>query len=105
MDEVAALPAPIAQPRAGDKEGLRELPDGAVLVRGVDRGVMLAFAEARQFGRRRAVASQSFWWTVGGESFRPLALSHVGLPSAVRFADLLTGAFADGEASALREAP
>jgi type VI secretion system protein ImpM len=103
-DKVATMPAPVLQPRAGDAAGARELPDGAILVRNVDRGISLAFHEARQFGHRRVLASHSFWWTVGGEGFRPLVLSHVGLPSAVRFADMLTGAFADVEVSALRDA-
>ena len=83
---------------------VRELSDGAILVRNVDRGIALAFHEAREFGRRRALASRSFWWTIGGEGFRPLVLSRVGLPSAVRFADMLTGAFAEPEVSALGDA-
>ena len=45
-----------------------------------------------------------FWWTIGGEGFPPLALSEVGLPPATRFADMLTGAFADTEATAFGEA-
>jgi type VI secretion system protein ImpM len=102
--EVATMPDPILQPSAGEAAGARKLREGAILVPNVDRGISVAFHEARQFGNGRVLASQSFWWTVGGEGFRPLALSHVGLPSAVRFADMLTGAFADGEVSALGEA-
>jgi type VI secretion system protein ImpM len=101
VDEVAAMPAPVLQPRPGEAAGARDLPDGAILLRNADQGISLAFREARQFGCRRALASRSFWWTIGGEGFRPLVLSQVGLPSAIRFADMLTGAFADVEVSAL----
>ena len=105
VDKVAGMPAPSTQPRANEAAGARALSDGAILVRNVDRGILLAFREARHFDHRRALASQSFWWTVGGEGFRPLVLAHVGLPSAVRFADMLTGAFADVELSSVGEAP
>jgi type VI secretion system protein ImpM len=104
VDEVATMPAPVLQPRAGEAAAAQELPDGAILVRNADQGILPAFQEAQQLGHRRALASQSFWWTVGGEGFPPLVLSHVGLPSAVRFADMLTGGFVNVEASALGEA-
>jgi type VI secretion system protein ImpM len=103
-DRVAAMRPPALRPRSGAVAGLMELPEGGVLARDIDRRVSLAFLAARRFGHRRAFASQSFWWTIGGQGFSPLALSHVGLPPAVRFADMLTGAFADAEAVALGEA-
>jgi type VI secretion system protein ImpM len=104
LDKVAMMPAPFAQPRAGAPEGLSELRDGAILIRNVDRETLRAFGEARQFGNRRAFARQSFWWTIGGEGFQPLVLSQAGLPTAVRFTNMLTGAFVDVEASAVGEA-
>jgi len=99
-DEVAAMPPPAISPRSGVVDGLRQLPEGAVLARDIGDRISVAFAAARRFGHRRAFATQTFWWTVGGEGFPPLALSYVGLPPATRFADMLTGAFADGEAEA-----
>jgi type VI secretion system protein ImpM len=104
LDKVAMMPAPFAQPRAGAPEGLSELRDGAILIRNVDRETLRAFGEARQFGNRRAFARQSFWWTIGGEGFQPLVLSQAGLPTAVRFTNMLTGVFVDVEASAAGEA-
>ena len=91
---VAAMAPPALQPRSGEMAGIEELPEGAVLVRAIDRSLSLAFRAARRFGHRRAFASQSFWWTIGGEGFAPLALSLVGLPAPERFADMLTGDFA-----------
>lgn len=90
---VAALPPPFLQPRASETSGIEELPEGAVLVRDFDRELSLAFRAARRFGHRRTFAAQSFWWTIGGEGFPPLALSVIGLPAATRFSDLLTGIF------------
>ncbi len=97
--KVAAMPAPSLQSRAGEVADLEELPEGGVLIRGVDRRLSLAFLAARRFGHRRIFASQSFWWTIGGEGFPSLALSLVGLPPPTRFADMLTGAFASGRAT------
>lgn len=91
----ASMPAPALQARTSEVGGLKELSDGGVVIRGVDRKISLAFLAARRFGHRRALASQSFWWTIGGDDFPPLALACVGLPPAVRFVDMLTGAFAD----------
>jgi type VI secretion system protein ImpM len=103
-DRVATMPAPVLRPRSSAVAGLRELPEGGVVARDIDRRISLAFLAARRFGHRRAFASQSFWWTIGGQGFPPLALSEVGLPPATRFADMLTGAFADAEATALGDA-
>jgi type VI secretion system protein ImpM len=96
---VAAMTAPALQPRTAEITGLEELPEGGVLARDFDRELSLAFRAARRFGHRRTFASQSFWWTIGGEGFSPLALSLVGLPPATRFADMLSGAFAGASAS------
>jgi type VI secretion system protein ImpM len=98
--KVAAMAAPSLQSRSSEVADLEELPEGGVLIRGLDRRLSLAFLAARRFGHRRIFASQSFWWTIGGESFPPLALSLVGLPLATRFADMLTGAFVNANTNA-----
>ena len=102
--KVAFLPAPALLPRYAVVDGFRELPEGGVVVRNVDQQISLAFLSARRFGQRRAFASQSFWWTIGGEGFPPLALSCLGLPAPIRFVDMLTGAFADAEPALPTEA-
>ncbi len=63
------------------------------MARGTGPNPSRAFAEARRFGFRQSYAAQSFWWTIGGEGFAPLAIALVGLPAATRFTDMLTGAF------------
>jgi type VI secretion system protein ImpM len=94
-DRVASMPTLALQPRSAEVVGFQELSDGGIVIRDVDRQISLAFLAARRFGHRRVFASQSFWWTIGGEDFPPVALSYVGLPPAVRFVEMLTGAFAE----------
>lgn len=100
---VAAMPKPALEPRSRSVAGMQELA-GGVLARDIDRQVSAAFLAARRFGHRDAFAGLSFWWTIGGVGFPPLALSLVRLPPASLFADMLTGAFADSRASASEEA-
>ncbi|MGO8832315.1 MAG: hypothetical protein ACLQE9_05800 [Roseiarcus sp.] len=52
-----------------------------------------ALRVARRFDPRPAFAAQTFWWTIGGQDFAPMALALRGLPRPHRFADFLTGAF------------
>jgi len=99
-EKVGALPLPALEPRRTRDDGLEDLAEGGVLARDIGSEVSSAFLAARRFGRRRAFASQTFWWTIGGGDFPSLALMEVGLPPAVRFADMLTGAFSDRAAVA-----
>jgi type VI secretion system protein ImpM len=103
--EVAALPPPVLQAKSVEAPGFSTLSDGGVVGRGAERRFALAFLASRRFGHRAAFASQSFWWTVGGEGFAPIALSQIGLPPPTRFADLLTGAFEDAAPAPARGTP
>src|SRR5690348_1862282 len=100
-EKVQALPAPALEPPRTADERFEELAEGGVLARDVGSEVSGAFLAARRFGRKRAFASQTFWWTIGGEGFPSLALLEVGLPPATRFADLLTATFSGRNAVAL----
>jgi type VI secretion system protein ImpM len=102
-ERAASMPVPALQSRATEVGGLRELSDGGIVIRGVDHQISLAFLAARRFGHRRAFASQSFWWTIGGEDFPPVALSYVGMPPASRFVEMLTGAFGEAHPTAPSE--
>ena len=90
---LAGLPAPNAHEDPVETAGLSRLADGGVLGRDVGDQFALAFRAARRFDHRRAFAGESFWWTIGGEGFPPLALALNGLPPPARFADFLTGEF------------
>jgi type VI secretion system protein ImpM len=103
-EKVVALPAPALKSPMTKDGGFEELADGGVLARDIGNKVSAAFLAARHFGRRRAFASQTFWWTIGGEGFPSLVLLQVGLPPATRFADMLTGSFSNRAAEALGDA-
>jgi type VI secretion system protein ImpM len=103
--KVASMPAPVSQAQSTEVGGFQELSDGGIVIRDVDRRISIAFLAARRFGHRRAFASQSFWWTIGGEGFPPSALAYVGLPPAARFVGMLTGKFAETQPSGPSEAP
>ena len=103
-ERVGALPAPTLQSPMTTDGSFEELADGGILARDMGNKVSAAFLAARHFGRRRAFASQTFWWTIGGEGFPSLVLLQVGLPPATRFADMLTGSFSNRAAVALGDA-
>ena len=80
--------------------GIQELPNGMTLV---SAGAVLAPGEGRSFldlcGSLRAAnhastyAAASFWWTLGGGDYQPLALACHGMPDPFLFASMLTGRF------------
>ena len=86
---------PATLPRASEIAGIAQLADGAVVVRDFGDELAVAFRAARRFAHRQTFATQSFWWTIGGEGFPPTALAATGLPAPTRFADMLTGLFED----------
>jgi type VI secretion system protein ImpM len=88
---VAAMAPPALQAREGGTADVEEMADGAVLVRNPGDRPEQAFGEARRFGHRRFYASQSCWWTIGGEDYPPMALAVVGMPSPASFVHMLTG--------------
>jgi type VI secretion system protein ImpM len=90
---LSELPAPNAHEEPAELGGFSLLAEGGALARDVDDKFGLAFRAARRFDHRRAFAGESFWWTIGGEGFPPLALALKGLPAPSRFADFLTGEF------------
>ena len=91
---VLAMAPPALLPSASEVSGITQLAEGIVVVRDFGDELAVAFRAARRFGHRETFASQSFWWTIGGEDFPPAALLAIGLPPATRFADILTGSFA-----------
>jgi len=91
--QAAAIAPPMTQPHPTEASGIGNLADGSVLVRDFGDDLTTALKAARRFGHRQFFASQSFWWTIGGENFPPTALVAVGLPPPLRFAQMLTGSF------------
>ncbi len=104
FDEVAiavgALPPANVVPNGGDAAGFSELEGGGVLLEEAASNWSLGFRAAGRFAQRRSLAGQTFWWTLGGGAFPALSLSWPKLPPPARFADYLSGRFAEAPASA-----
>jgi type VI secretion system protein ImpM len=54
------------------------------------------FASLRVADHADVYASASFWWTIGGDGYQPLAMSVRRLPDPFQFTEMLTGNFAFG---------
>lgn len=54
------------------------------------------FGSLRVLDHADVYASASFWWTIGGEGYQPLAISARRLPDPFQFTEMLTGRFAFG---------
>jgi len=85
LDSLAAPPS-----RSGADAGIVPLGDGMAgrLIAGADVATALSALRAAS---PEVYAAASFWWTVGGGDFPPLALSCRGLPDPYRYSTLLTG--------------
>jgi type VI secretion system protein ImpM len=90
---ITTMAPPMTLPHLSDVAGITLLADNGVVVRDFGDEVAVAFRAARRFAHRQAFASQSFWWTIGGEGFSPAALATTGLPAPMKFASMLTGRF------------
>src|SRR4051794_10380378 len=61
-----------------------------------ERPATEVFASLRMADHVDVYASASFWWTIGGEGYQPLAMSGRRLPDPFLFTEMLTGKFAFG---------
>jgi type VI secretion system protein ImpM len=90
---ICALEPPARPTLEQDTGDIDELSRGAVLIRDFGAEAAHAFARGRRFGHRLAFATQTYWWTIGGEDFPRTALIETSMPPPDRFSALLTGAF------------
>jgi type VI secretion system protein ImpM len=86
-----ALAVPPTRPNAAAEPGIVSLGDkmAAMVMAGTDFALALSALRAAS---PESYAAASFWWTVGGGDFPPLAMSCRGLPDPYRYCTLLTGA-------------
>jgi type VI secretion system protein ImpM len=97
FEEVAAAAFAVDAPARAAQEqfgaDMAELSRGGVLIRDFGAQAAAAFAAGRRFGHRQTFATQTYWWTIGGEDYPPAALIEPSLPPPERFVDMLTGRF------------
>jgi type VI secretion system protein ImpM len=70
--------------------------DGTIAMPVGGRGFADLFGSMRQTDHARIYAGSTFWWTIGGEGYAPVALSGKHLPDPFLFSAMLTGEFAHG---------
>jgi type VI secretion system protein ImpM len=70
--------------------------EGGLVAQVHQRAVSDVFSAMRMANHSDIYAAATFWWTIGGEGFQPLALSGRRMPQPFQFTQMLTGRFAFG---------
>jgi type VI secretion system protein ImpM len=79
-------------PRRDDMVSL----DGGMAAQAEDEELPDLFASLRLADPASVYAAATFWWTLGGDGYPPLALAARRMPAPVQFTEMLTGRFAFG---------
>lgn len=90
---LAALPQPNDQIKAAPPADMVRLSDGTIVTALDAARFPERLAALRLEDHARSYAHASYFWTVGGEHFEPLALIGQALPNPYLFSGLLTGRF------------
>lgn len=85
------LPAPVHQSIGPGRETMSVLTEGAIACPLGDTPYAALFALLREANYSSIYAAASFWWTVGGGDFQPLALCCKRMPDPLLFTTMLTG--------------
>jgi len=94
--ELDQLAAPFAERPGASPPDLILAPQGMVARVPAERSFADIFAVMRIAHHAKSYCSSTFWWTIGGEGFRPIALSGCRMPDPFLFTEMLTGRFAFG---------
>jgi type VI secretion system protein ImpM len=91
LDALTAPSDRLASPPADEPmvrtKGVLAMPAG-------ERPFSDLFASMRVADHADVYAAATFWWTIGGEGFAPLAIGAKGMPDPFLFADMLAGRLA-----------
>jgi type VI secretion system protein ImpM len=87
------LATPVQEPTDGPVEGMHLSKHGTLTAPLRGRSFPDVFASLRAANHAGVYAAASFWWTVGGGDYQPLAICSRGMPDPSLFAELLTGRF------------
>ena len=86
---------PSDDPLVARRNDMVEFKDGLV-AQLHQRSLSDVFASIRIADHANVYAAATFWWTIGGEGFQPLAMSGRRMPPPFQFTQMLTGRFAFG---------
>ena len=87
-----AVPSP---GHSGMANTMIPLARGGMAMTARERPFDEAFTMLRGVDYARVYAAASFWWTIGGEGYDPIALSTARMPDPLLFSDMLTGRFTE----------
>jgi len=86
---------PSDDPLVARRNDMVEFKDG-LIAQLHQRSLSDVFASLRIADYGNVYAAATFWWTIGGEGFQPLAMSGRRMPPPFQFTQMLTGRFAFG---------
>jgi type VI secretion system protein ImpM len=90
------LHPPASEASRREPDEMIRLQDGTIVLAAPPESLPEALASVRAADFGRAYGNDSFWWTLGGEAFRPLALVARRMPDPFLMAGMLTGSFGAG---------
>jgi type VI secretion system protein ImpM len=85
--------APSIRPPKVEVEGLTRVSADCAVMPAPPQALSQIFAATRAQNHEHAYATASFWWTLGGADFQPLAIVASRMPSPHLFTGMLTGRF------------
>ena len=88
-----AVAAPSTQPPKVEVEGLTRVADGCAVMPAPPQALSQIFASVRAQNHEHAYATTTFWWTLGGADYAPLAIVATRMPNPHVFTGMLTGRF------------
>jgi type VI secretion system protein ImpM len=89
-NRLASLPAPTTLAETPSRSGSGQ---AHAIVSAAGEHFETTFADARRAAHGIIYATNSFWWTIGGENYQPCALTSLRLPDPHLYAGMLTGKF------------
>jgi type VI secretion system protein ImpM len=92
-DALDSVDTPSTKPPNVAVEGLNRIADGCAVVPAPAEALSQILAAVRAQDHEQAYASSSFFWTLGGAGFQPLAIVAKRMPHPHVFTGMLTGSF------------
>jgi len=90
-DGLERLATPAQQPRDRSPQGMFILREGTIAARPAADSSADLFGSLRAANHSSIYAAASFWWTVGGGDYQPLAFCCRRMPDPLVFTSMLTG--------------
>lgn len=87
------LPTPYQEFSRAEAQGMIVKSDEMLVGSPGDRGFRDLFSSMRDVDHANMYAGMTFWWTIGGEGFDPVALCGKNMPDPFLFPAMLTGNF------------